>query len=246
MSIVTPYAAGPGVQGSTALSSITSPSHSPGDILFLPVAAKGTPAVVPPNVAGWTLSPTFFGGLGNGVDQGFMTGWVYWKVAQSSSESFPTLTVAAANCMVGVMHRLSNATGLWDVAVSGAAKNVAGVNWSSTADTDPGLIAGDVIFAYCMMNTDGSGAVSSRSISAPDISMVSTLGAANQTTTQGQDCRMNGSYGVVSSGVSTGPPTYATTFATGGTNAPAGSTLFMRFREVSASPPSTSQFFQFL
>lgn len=193
--------------------------------------------------AGWaSLGTASSGTTAAGVDTGSMKVEVWYKVAQTSTESNPPVNesgntfnvVQAAVCVFS-----KGAGEVWSTpVVTFGADETTGTAISVTFDADPGGVAGDYVMYACGINTDAMGPIVGGALSVTWTGI--TFGTADAIVegegTTGGDMASAYRTRPVSSGTSSAAPVMTGTGAgTGGADRLEG--VFIRLR---ATTPSTS------
>lgn len=225
-----------------------------GDFVQVEVFTQPASAGAPAAPAGWTQRVSVVGGLGTeGVDdQGTRRVTIYTPtdpaVAPTTAPVFAAITGQTAMGGNSVAYRVAVAGDQWSTtyhdgtyAAITDAKPVppAYAAWSTGAAA---LATDDVVLAATIINTDGAGAGSGRSITAAGITFAThaTRGAA-LVTAAANDSRLDLGDSVVTAGSATATLKYAAAYTTtvvAGAS-PSGATAFTRLREVTPPPSNT-------
>ena len=229
-------AAGTAASTATRTTSPTYPTVASGDYMLIAIAQKygRTPATP----SGWTALGSATGGAGtDGVgDEGNVTITVYGKESDGTESGTQNVldSGGTANCSGGRIFTFTKAGGTtWSV-VGGAvaSDNTAGTDLVWTYDTDPGVTANDYLVTVWAINSDAY--THTHALTCSGLSSITTQSRGNSAVTVGMNLR----YGLVShaigAGTSSGVATYTNTSSGSATNAPAGGSVLIRLREVSA------------
>ncbi|MGW4467474.1 hypothetical protein [Micromonospora sp. NPDC004704] len=205
-----------------------------GDGLILTRTAKPeTAAFVAP--AGWTLLDEQIGGVGAlANDTGLLRIARYWREAAGTETGTQLCdsTPATVDVQQAIITRYTkSASATWSVAAAGGADNATGVDWSVTADENPGITAGDLVEVALCWPTDAARTWSNEVLAAAGAT-IGTLNVpmASTTTTLGADMATRVHNYACSAGASGAAPVYSAT-VNSGTNI-AGPTSMVRLREV--------------
>jgi hypothetical protein len=231
-------AVGTAASGTTSLSVPYPAGISAGDLLVSCIASK-YPTNGPSTPSGWTLPAGGQGsggdGLGAGLDQGDVYATVFTRVADGSETGNLSISIPSGNAAYAIMARYTKTLGGWAVAARSGVDSTGDTSWSVLAAADPGVTAGDIVATCTAINTDLAG-YSAHAMTQTGI----TYGAANERadngTSLGDDVGLKMSDHVVSSGTSSGAPTYTSSIASG---APEGASVFLRLREVASGSSAT-------
>jgi hypothetical protein len=231
--------------GTTSLSIPYPASVAAGDLLIVCIANKHD--VVPDLPAGWTLPVNGHGSNegagGTALDQGYGKSTVFVKQAQGTETGSLPVTIPSGNSAIGAMARYTkSAGGVWSYAAANGVENTEGTTWSVSAGSDPGVTVGDIVIACSGVNTNGP-SFSSPAISQPGIVYGTSTALVDAGTALGNDSKVVMSEHRITSGVSSGVPTFAMMANRSDTNSPEGSTVLLRIREVSepdGTPPVRS------
>lgn len=230
------YAGSPGAPSTANVVTLPATVNA-GDLLLIAGVLK-YPTTAEPNAPdGWTKHIASGGAGASGEDSGEVYAVAFTRVADGS-EGGTTVTFTYAGSVNVRLWRAYRFTkdpaNTWSIAsAAGSADTGGDTAWSSTAGTDPGVAAGDVVVAIAGLNNNVASGISDQSITAPDatISEASSLGVEN--TAAGDDTGFALVYAPVTSGTASAPPTLAATL----NNGASGATIFVRLREV---PPAIS------
>lgn len=216
--------------GTTSVTPAYPASISAGNLLVLTVVNK-YPAATPSTPDGWTLIGSASGGAGDsGADTGqvLVTGW--YKIAAGTESGTVSVTITGGNSSLGVIVKFTNATGFWGIGYTSGADETAGTAWSVTCSSDPGVTAGDMIYAVSGVNSDAYG-YGSEAITQTGITWGTQTEIGELQTNNGDDIDSFYSHHTANSGTSSAAPVYTATAAGSATYAPAGATLLIRLRE---------------
>ncbi|HLM83758.1 MAG TPA: hypothetical protein VK254_00910 [Candidatus Bathyarchaeia archaeon] len=189
---------------------------------------------------GWiSLGSATDGTVAAGVDVGSMQTRVFYKIADSDTETDPTITNTTNNVSGAVIVVFAKAsTEGWVTPVgAGGGDATAGTGFSVTAASNPGITANDMLVGFGAIRSD-AGTQSNISITASGATMgaFTKYPAVDLATTSGGDMAMSGGFVAVSSGTASAAPVYASTLAASHT----GSAYIVRLRK-SDSPTVTTQ-----
>lgn len=214
----------------------TYPTVAAGDYIVMIVGQKYANRTVT-TPAGFTALGSASGGAGTDgtVDQGNVKLWVFGKQASGSESG--TITVTSTGGTSSSMHArmatLTKAGGTtWDVVGSCVASdNTAGTDCVFTYDADPGVVANDWLVTLWALNSDAYTHTHALTCSGLTVTTASRL---NQAETSGANLRLGLVTHAVTAGPATGVATYTNTASSSAANAPAGASVLIRLREVSA------------
>lgn len=221
--------------GTTSCTPGAPASLASGDLIVLYVGNK-YPSNGPTTPTGFTLLVQQSGGNGSsGVDAGNVYATVYYKISDGteSGGSF-TVAVTSGNAVTARASRYTKAAAAsWDIAATSVAQNTPGVTWTATGAADPGVIAGDVMIAASVVNSDANTVTAATtSITQTGVTYGSLSERIDGVTASGDDIGLFVDEVTASSGTSSAAPVLAATMVPGtGTNDPAGATAFIRLRE---------------
>ena len=225
----------------TSVSPAYPASIAAGDLLILLVGMKPSTAnsgsVTTPS--GWTSVASLTGAGGYGATLGADTGntnvWAFSKVADGTESGTLAVSVATNNVSWMTIHRLSNATGVWDVAGATGSDTSAG-NVSVTFSSDPGVTSGDYIVAAMVIPTDVTTPTqfSAEAFSQTGVTFGTVTEVVEPDSTTGNDIGGFVIRAAVSSGTSSAAPVMTAT-AGGTTTNVRGPAVFVRAREMSAT-----------
>lgn len=225
-----------GVAGSgTTAANIPYPaSIAAGDLLVVCVANKyPTNGPTEPSGAGFAAvsgGQGTGGSGGPGVDSGDVYATIYVKVATGGEAGNLALSVPSGNVTTGYMARYTKTAASWAYAATNGSDNVLDVNWSVTGAADPGVASGDMVIACSAKNVD-SATFSGHTMSQAGVTYAAMNERADGGSSFGDDVGAVLADAAVSSGTSSGVPSYTATVAGGGA---AGATVMLRIREVSS------------
>lgn len=224
-------ASGAVAAGTTSLSVPYPAGLSSGNLLVLAIANK-YPANAPSVPSGWTQLAQGSGGAGTaGADSGQVYSTVMYKVSDGTETGSLSVTLTSSNTCLGRMFAYSNATGAWDLAAVTDDDTVASTTMSFSFASNPGVAAGDHIFAASAANgtsaTFGSATFTQSGVTFGTITERQDSGTAN-----GDNCGLIVYDVPVSTGTATGNPAHTFTANTAFGNYPAGACVFARLREA--------------
>jgi hypothetical protein len=207
-----------------------------GDLLVIGLTSKYAAPTIP---SGWycLASAILSGGAGaNGIDTGVVYGALLYKYATGSETGTQAVSAGVNSCLGGMLaYRRAPGTS-WALAAASAARNSGGSTaWSTTASTDPGLRADDLVVVLSAINAD-TYTYTAEALSASGATFGTATEQFDGGTTNGQDCGIVLSDHAVSAGVSTAAPTFTMTASGSATSAPAGVNIYLRLREVGPRP----------
>lgn len=230
--------------GTTSLSVAYPANITAGQLLVLFVGNK-YPTNAPATPSG------FFAPSGNqysrgggtaGADTGDVYITVFLRIADGTETGNLSVTITGANTTIGIMFRVTKAAGVdWGYACAGGSDNTAGTAWSVTAGSNPGVVAGDMVFVGSTVcgNTDTATAEAITQTGVTFGSMVERQDSGSNT---GDDISLWITEHPVNSGTGSANPVYTATVAGTGSATAAGASLFLRLREVAASQNVTPDF----
>lgn len=236
-------AAGTAVFGVNSLTPTIDATQEVGDMMIL--IAGGKPYNLGWSVATSNWTPLARGESGTtaaGIDVGSMAMQVWYKEATADPETNPTVTEGSpvfnvAGAVVVVYQK--QAGEVWDtpVVVYGA-DETDGTGISVTFDSDPGVVADDLILTACAANTDLIGPLTGDLTPAQaGVTYGATVQRVEQETTLGGDMTLHVSSTFATAGTSSAAPTATGTGTASGT-ADRLEAAFIRLR-VSPAPPAT-------
>jgi hypothetical protein len=170
------------------------------------------------------------GTVANGLDVGSVRNHTRYRIMQSGDTAPSVSTNSGPSPRMSAMLSYTRAGTAWDIAAeTGTDGTATGTSISITAGADPGYEAGDVVIVTLTVPTNDA-TLSSEAITVPGC----TLGTVNQrlsntVTSAGNDGGMYAYEAEVSSGTSSGAPSFSATTAT---DFSSGSAVFIRLREV--------------
>lgn len=224
--------------GGTSVSPAYPASIAAGDLLLLvvgqkPSAANGGSCSTP---AGWTpvASLTGAGGYGTtlGADTGNTNLYAFAKVAVGGESGSLAVTVGTNGVCWARIMRVTNPSGVWDVAGASGSDTSAG-SVSVGFGADPGVTAGDLVIGAMCIPTDVTtpSQFSAQAFSQAGVTWgtVTEIGEADSAT--GNDIGGFLVHAPVSAGTGSAAPTMTAT-AGGTTTNVRGPALFVRVREV--------------
>ena len=232
--------------GGTLLTPTFPSTVNANDLLILIIGMKPSSAnsgsVTTPD--GWTLitSLTGAGGYNStlGADTGNTNVFAYYKIAKGSEDGLTLRAyLSTNNVSVARIFRLNSSIDTsWNIAGTTGSDETAGADISIAMSTDPGVIAGDHIIGAMIVPTDaGAGSRwSGEALTQEGITFGTVNEIAENLSGTGNDLGAVIFQASVSSGISSGTPTFtATAVATFNTNA-RGPGVFIRVREVPKAP----------
>jgi MSHA biogenesis protein MshQ len=221
--------------GTTSLSVAYPTGIQAGDQLVLAICNK-YPTNSPSLPSGWSAPSNSqgTGGAGaNGNDSGNVYATIFVKVATGSESGNLTVTITSGNSAVAQMALYRKAADKnWENVCTNGADNTAGTDWSVTGAANPGITAADRIFTCSAINTD-SYSFSSHAISATGVTF-GAVQADGSGTNLGQDSYCVITDHEVSAGTASAAPVFTMTASGTASDIPAGATVILRMREVSA------------
>lgn len=240
-------------QGSIAYSAANGTSISPaypsgisaGDLLVLIIGMKPTTttggSVTTPS--GWThiISITGAGGYSSqGADTGNTNLFTYYKVASGSESGTLTVTISGNNVSWAQMFLLRNDSKEWSVAGATGQDTTGGSSVVINFTSDPGVQGGDFILGAMCIPTDVTtpSQFSAEALSQSGITFGTVTEISEPDSSNGNDIGGVTWMAPVSSGTSTGSPTFTAT-AGGTTTNVRGPGVFIRIREVVAAQTLT-------
>ncbi len=246
MALGTPVAAAVAVLASTGVTPIT-PAYPAGitanHALVLVVASKPAPTAntgTCTTPAGWTLRESLTGAGGYGATLGIDTGntnlWVFTKDTVTGSESGTlSVTIAAHGPAWAVIIRIPSGGGALSFAATDGSDITAG-NVSVAGAANPGFTSGDVaIWAMCIPTDVTTPAqFSAHAITATGATFAAAAELAEPDSSTGQDIGGMLAWASVSSGTSSGAPTFTST-AGGTTTNVRGPGIILRIREAAGA-----------
>lgn len=233
-------ALGAGNVGTTSLS-INYPTAGgapqSGDLLLLVVFNK-YPTNGPSTPSGYNTitNGQASGGEGSaGIDAGTVYVTVFSRIADGTESGAVSVSIPSGNSSAGAVLCYQKGSGTWDFAATNGSDNSGNsTSWSITGAADPGVTAGDMLIALNAINSDGQ-TFSSQAMSQSGITFGTATERVDAGTNQGDDVGGMISDHVVSSGTSSGVPTYTATASASATNRPAGACVILRIRETTGT-----------
>lgn len=202
-----------------------------GDILVAVVGNRPN-ANTPDDIANWTKVTSTGGAGSEGAGTGTIRNTIYYKEALGTESGNLAVACTSGTSMFGRMFKYSKTTGKkWAVAVAHGPDNAAGTGWSATAASDPGLAAGDYLIC-ASVNSEDTARAASEAVTATGCTFGSMAELQDSGVTTGNDLSIVVADFPVSTGPSSAAPVYTMTMS--GTNSAnsAGSTAFVRIRQV--------------
>lgn len=230
-------AAGATAQGTTSVVVPYPRGISAGDLVVMSIANKHSGST-PTTPTGWTAASGYLGTGGSGsdaLDTGTVNVAIFYKIADGTEVGDLTVTVTSGSVSIGRMLLYRKELGKkWSVAFVNGADNSAGTDWSVTAGSDPGILAGDIIFAASAINTDAY-IFSAQAVTASGVTFTTSKGELyEQRSTNGNDAALILSSHYAVSGTSSAAPVYTMTASGTTTSVPTGATTLMRIRQTTA------------
>lgn len=214
--------------GTTSLS-ITYANHDIGDLLIIMVSSRGTGDPTPTTPTGWTaLGSSYNGGVGAlGIDAGNARITGFYREASSRLTGTVTVTITGGNVSAGAMMSVrKDDIGSWTIDTDGGTDTSAGTAWSVTG-SGIDLNAGDLVIIGSSINSDGY-TYSGYGLTATGSTLATTTEDSEIRTATGNDGAYTISSTSVSSGSSTGAPTFTMTASGTAGSAPAGASLIVK------------------
>ncbi len=236
IAIVSEAASTPG----TTSVSVADPSASAGQLLLVGIGSKYPPNS-PVTPTGWTLQAQASGGAGSsGAGSGQVYVTVYSRVV-TGGETWPlSISIPSGNAFLAFRMLLSKgASETWSLAAVGGSQNTPGTTWTVALASDPGFQPGDWAIAFSCINQDRNGS-NSEAVSAAGVSAWGAQGERYDVgTSTGDDLTFVVSAHSVTTGTSTGNPTFTMAETGSDANGPAGATVLVRVR--AAQPARVTQ-----
>ncbi len=227
--------------GTTSLSLAFPASITAGQLLVMAVGNKYDDAT-PTTPDGWQFHGTITGGAGGVAgDSGIVRGSVYTRIADGTETGNQAVTVTNGNSACGRIWRVTrDAAKTWGVALAVAAQNTANtLSWSATMSSNPGITAGDLVYAISFDNSDGF-SWASELVAATGCTFDTMTERGDSGSSQGDDMHMTISEHPCLTGPSTAAPVYtATLTGTATPIRPAGVSMILVLREVTAPQSRT-------
>jgi len=209
-----------------------------GDLLVL-VHINKYSSTTPATPSGWTL-------LGNAsstggdiasyatADQGDVRGVIYTKIADGTETGTLTVTSTggrAANARMFLYRRPPGT--YWDLLASYGNDSTAGTSWVATSTHELGLAAGDILFIAAGENTNLR-TYSAQNASTTGITMGTQYELGDHYVYSNENSNLTISQHDVYSGTASGNTVFSMTSSGSGTNAPEGTTIFLRIRTTNS------------
>ncbi len=221
-------ATGTVVNGGVATVVTSMPAHSAGNILILCVVTKYAD---PGEITGWTSVGRISGGLGAvGADSGNVWTCVYTKEATSSAEPAPSVvSTNSITTRIMVYSKAANTT--WSIASTTATDSTADTTLTYAGASNIGIQTGDLVLANVGLNTDAY-TITAGAITTPGVVNGTSVSRVATGIINGDDLYQLIRDVFITSGTSTGVPSYTATSNANTTVAPTGSGVILRLREV--------------
>lgn len=206
-------------------------SIAAGNRLVMFVVTKPYNAVIA-TPAGWNLLATRTNGTtAAGTDIGSVQISAYDHVCTGSETGSLVVLITSGDSCWGSMFRVTTSTDIQSAATTGL-DTVANTSMSIAFDTNPGLLAGDVVLMALGWSTDAACTVSASAITAAGstFSGIVAAGDQNPRVTTGLDSGGNVNHAAVTAGPASGVPTWTATLSTGTNRLAAGA--LVRLREL--------------
>lgn len=227
--------------GTSSLSVAYPASIASGDLLLMLIANKyPTNGPTLPG-GGWQTLANAQGNGGAGaagIDTGSTYATVYYKLADGTETGNVSVTITSGNSAVGAINRYTkDAAKDWELAATNGADVAGGsTTYAFTGAADPGMTAGDMVIVCCAINSD-TYTYSGQGVTAAGITAWGTITEQwDVGTISGQDCKLVVSDHPVTTGTSSGAPSFSMLASGSATNSPAGAGVIVRLREV--DPPA--------
>lgn len=191
-------ASGTAVAGTTSVAVVPTAGSTDQDINFLTVVAKPYNASLA-TPAGWTvLASLASGSTASGADTGSTLTKVYYKLGAIGTDAVTVDSSSSANTMIGVIDTFAKAdTEVFDFsATTSMADDTSGANYSATSATTIAAGVDDWIIEYTGIATD-AGSITSPLLAISGATLGSFNSLVNTSTTNGDDCRLEGGYQAV-------------------------------------------------
>lgn len=251
--VITYQSSGTDVYSATNLNPGAPASVAEGDLLLAIVGMKPSSAnsgsTTPLASQGWSLVGGLTGAGGYGATLGIDTGntniYAFYRRA-TSTDGQGNFTVGTGNVAFARMFRLSSTNKTWHLAVSTGSTSTAplatGGVIKSVIDTssDPGVTTGDFVLAARVIPTDVTtpSQFSAHAFTQSGITFGTVVEGGEWDSTTGNDIGGYYASSTVSSGTSSGAPTFSATVGGTGTNV-RGPGIFVRVREIASSTVTT-------
>lgn len=229
------------VFGTTLPSSVSYPATTVAGQLALLFIFNKYPPSVPSTPSGFTTpagNQASGGSGGSGIDQGQVTTSVFMRELDGTEGGDSTIiTVTSANVYGAVLVIYAKTADEWDVDVVSVAQNTAGATWTATFATDPGIQAGDMVVVCSGVNFDtGGGTRADELVTSTGVTFGAVTELADGGSALGDDIGRFMSEHPAITGTSSAAPVYTADCSTVTANAPAGSTVLVRLRELTDDP----------
>jgi hypothetical protein len=151
------------------------------------------------------------------------------RVAIGTESGNLSVSIPSGNSAIGAMARYTKGGGVWSYAAANGADNTQGTGWSITGNSDPGMAGGDMVVVCSGVNGNGP-TFTSHAIAQGGVIYGTASERVDAGTSNGEDSKVVMSDHRVTSGTSTGAPTYTMTGNESGANSPEGSSVLLRIR----------------
>jgi hypothetical protein len=226
----------------TATTAIVIPTAQlTGDIMFLVASGKPYNSTTTCTTSGWaSLGRGESGTTAAGIDIGSMMTEIWWKVAESDTETNPTLTEGATawNVMAGWIIVFSKGAGeTWETpVVRYGGDETDGTSISINFGTDPGGAVNDFILAGLGTNSDAlSPMATDMALSWTGITFGAAIGAGEWESATGGDMGFHANAWPVTAGPSSAAPTATATGTTSSGNIDRVEAFLVRMRVAAAA-----------
>jgi len=226
--VISYVAHGSSGNGTTSVGSVeglTLPvGYATGNLFLMHVSSK---YAYPDTPSGWTLVNQVSGGSGaSGEDSGTVYSSVYYRIATSTSETIPTVTLSGGNSLLVRISAYAKTDGNWSVTSTTGSQNSVTASWSVAMSTSPSITAGNWVVGTVSANgNDALYASTGESFTAPGLTMGTQNTRVNTGTASGNDVRLVITTHIVDSGTATGAGTFGLTFTGTLANGPAGAVI---------------------
>lgn len=217
-------------------------SIAAGELLVIPVGFSNSTmndALITCSDGSWTKSISVIGTTGTWGDSVGPRGTLsFYKVAVGG-DTMPTISNSGTTpTTTAQCYRISkvNSGYDWDLAFTGGEDTSAGTGLSVTFASDPGATTDDLILLNLVMPQDTITLSSGQNLNWPGAGSGATTGITSGANTQGNDLRYIGQRRAITTGPSSGAPTFTATMS----GSCYGVVRLTRIREV---PPTSSPLF---
>jgi len=202
--------------GTTSLSVPLPPSRVVGNIMVMIVVNKYPPnggTVTPTGWSTFTNNQAENSGLTAGAANGNTRTTVFYRIIDGSESGNVSVTMTSANVSIGWILQFSKSAGTWAVAGATGADNTHNGTTSFDLNTDPGFTTGDMAVMAAAINMTTGVAVlgESATLTVPGITAWSAQSGNTDNSTTGDDIRLFYLYKGVTTGTSSGIPSYSHT-----------------------------------